>query len=83
MFAIGSMNVPDYFKTFGPYKNAGFFYGVKHLGLRTWIVMGRDLNEAEKMLYRIINDPLMGYFVKEFDVKLIAMDKDGKRLSPA
>ena len=83
VFAIGSMNVPDYFKTFGPYKNAGFFYGVKHLGLRTWIVMGRDLNEAEKMLYRIINDPLMGYFVKEFDVKLIAMDKDGKRLSPA
>ena len=83
VFAIGSMNVPDYFKTFGPYKSSGFFYGVKHLGLRTWIVMGRDLNEAEKMLYRIVNDPLMGYFVKEFDVKLIAMDKDGRRLSPA
>ncbi|MFA6327931.1 MAG: hypothetical protein WCY41_00630 [Candidatus Micrarchaeia archaeon] len=81
VFAIGSMNVPDYFKTFGPYKNAGFFYGVKHLGLRTWIVMGRDLKEAEKMQERILNDPLMGYFRKEFDVKLVAMDKDGKRLA--
>ena len=80
VFAIGSMNVPDYFKTFGPYKNAGFFYGVKHLGLKTWIVMGRDLKDAEKIRERILNDPLMGYFVKEFDVKLIAMDKEGKRL---
>jgi len=81
VFAIGSMNVPDYFKTFGPYKNAGFFYGVKHLGLRTWIVMGRDLKEAEKMQERIFNDPLMGYFLKEFEVKLITMDKDGRRLA--
>jgi len=80
VFAIGSMNVPDYFKTFGPYKNAGFFYGVKHLGLRTWIIMGRDLKDAEKIQERILNDPLMGYFVKEFEVKLVAMDKDGKRL---
>lgn len=83
VFAIGSMNVPDYFKSFGPYKNAGFFYGVKHLGLRTWIVMGRDLEEAKKMQERILNDPLMSYFVKEFEVKLLVMDKDGKRLNPA
>ena len=43
--------------------------------------MGRDLKEAEKIRERILNDPLMGYFVKEFDVQLIGMDKEGKRLA--
>ncbi|MCX6769589.1 MAG: hypothetical protein NT051_02825, partial [Candidatus Micrarchaeota archaeon] len=64
VYGIGSMNLPDYFKTFGPYKVAGFFYGVKHLNLKTWIVMGRKLEEAEKMQERILNDPIMGYVVK-------------------
>ncbi|MCX6773101.1 MAG: hypothetical protein NTV88_05040 [Candidatus Micrarchaeota archaeon] len=79
VFAIGSMNLPDYFKTFGPYKVAGFFYGVKHLDLKTWIVMGRTLEEAEKMQERILNDPLMGYILKEFEVELVTMDAEGKR----
>ena len=79
VYAIGSMNLPDYFKTFGPYKVTGFFYGVKHLGLTTWIVMGRSLEEAEKMQERILNDPIMGYVVKEFGVKLVIMDAEGKR----
>ena len=81
VYAIGSMNLPDYFKTFGPYKVAGFFYGAKHLGLKTWIVMGRTLEEAEKMQERILNDPIMGYFVKELEVKLVIMDAEGKRAS--
>ena len=80
VFAIGSMNLSDYFRTFGPYKVAGFFFGVKHLGLLEWVVMGRTTKESEEMHERIISDPLMGYFVKEFGVKLIAMDSDGQRL---
>ena len=81
VFAIGSMNLPDYFKTFGPYKVAGFFYGVKHLGLKTWIIMGRTLEESDKMQERILNDPLMGYIVNEFEVDLVPMDAEGKRAS--
>ena len=34
---------------------------------------------AEKMQERILNDPIMGYIVKEFDVNLVTMDADGKR----
>ncbi len=81
VFAIGSVNLPDYFRTFGPYKSAGFFYGVKHLNLKTWVVMGRNLKETEEMLERIMNDPLMGYFVKEMGVKLVGMDASGQKLS--
>jgi hypothetical protein len=81
VFAIGSMNLPDYFRTFGPYKSTGFFYGVKHLGLLNWVVMGRTLDEAEEMRERILSDPLMSYFVREFKVKLVGMDKNGLRLS--
>jgi hypothetical protein len=81
VFAIGSMNLRDYFRTFGPYKSAGFFYGVKHLGLLNWVVMGRTLDEAEEMRERILSDPLMSYFVREFKVRLVAMDTNGQRLS--
>jgi hypothetical protein len=81
VFAIGSMNLSDYFRTFGPYKSTGFFYGVKHLGLRNWVVMGRILAEAEEMRERILTDPLMSYFVREFQVKLFGMDPNGQRLS--
>lgn len=80
VFAIGSMNLSDYFRTFGPYKIAGFFFGVKHLGLLEWVVMGRTTKESEEMHERIISDPLMGYFVKDFGVKLITTDAEGKRL---
>jgi hypothetical protein len=81
VFAIGSVNLPDYFRTFGPYKSAGFFYGIKHLGLTTWVVMGRNLKETEEMKERILSDPLMGYFVKEMGVKLVAMDATGQKLN--
>ena len=77
VYAIGSMNLPDYYKTFGPYKVVGFFYGVKHLGLLEWVVMGRDAKETGEMQERIMNDPLMGYIVKEFSVKLVTMDPEG------
>ena len=80
VFAIGSMNLSDYFRTFGPYKVAGFFFGVKHLGLLEWVVMGRTTKESEEMHERIVSDPLMGYFVKDFGVKLITMDPEGKRI---
>jgi hypothetical protein len=82
VFAIGSTNLSDYFRTFGPYKSAGFFYGVKHLGLHNWVVMGRTLAEAEEMRERILTDPLMSYFIREFKVKLVGMDTNGQRLTP-
>ena len=80
VFAIGSINLPDYFRTFGPYKSAGFFYGVVHLGLKKWVVMGRDAKETETMVERIKNDPLMGYFVKKYGVSLVPITADGEKL---
>jgi hypothetical protein len=80
VFAMGGMNLSDYFRTFGPYKSTGFFYGVKHLGLLNWIVMGRTLDEAAEMRERVLNDPLMSYFVREFKVSLVGMDANGQRL---
>ncbi len=79
VFAIGSQNLPDYFRTFGPYKVAGFFFGVKYLGLMEWGVMGRNDKETEEMSERILNDPLMGYIANEFSVKLIPMDAEGQK----
>jgi hypothetical protein len=83
VFAIGSINVADYFRTFGPYKNAGFFYGVVHLGLKNWVVMGRNVEETSAMMERLKNATLLGYFIRYYQVKLVPMTADGEKLKTA
>ena len=80
VLAIGSMNLSDYFRTFGPYKVAGFFFGVKHLGLLEWVVMGRTTKESEEMHERVTWDTAHGLFREGIRGEgLIAMDSDGQR----
>ena len=59
------------FASFGPYANAGFFYGVKHLNLTDQMVMGYDEEQTERMLKKISKDPIMDLTVKKFGVNLI------------
>lgn len=74
---------------FGPYANAGFFYGVKHLNLTDQMVMGYDEEQTERMLKKISKDPIMDLTVKKFGVNLIPitqkalLEKYGKEVEVA
>jgi len=60
---------------FGPYANAGFFYGVAHLNLTDQMVMGYDEEQTERMMKKISKDPIMALTVKKFGVNLIPVNQ--------
>jgi hypothetical protein len=60
---------------FGPYVIGGFFYAVKHLGLKDQMVMGYDSNQTGRIMQKISNDPLMSMIIRKFDVNLIPINQ--------
>jgi len=70
VFAIGSGLAARYERHFGRYRIVGFYYAVKHLGLKDWIVLGRDERETSLMVARVHNDPLISYVIQAHGVKL-------------
>jgi hypothetical protein len=61
---------------FGPYVIAGFFFAVKHLGLKDQMVMGEAEAQTARILQKIQNDPIMSLIVRKFDVNLIPISLD-------
>lgn len=68
-----SFDIP--FTPFGPYVIAGFFYAVKHLGLKDQMVMAYDDEQTDRIVRKIKNDPIMNLMVKKFDVNLLAINQ--------
>jgi hypothetical protein len=77
VFAIGGKNLADYFRLFGPYKVTGFFYGVANLGLNTWGVLCKNENDVFKATLRLSQDPIMGFIINTYNVKLVPMTPSG------
>ncbi len=77
VFAIGGRLLTEYYRPFGAYKIMSFYYGVRHLGLKEWVVIGRNQSEVDMVMARIKNDPLMDYIQKTYDVKLIPIISEG------
>ncbi|NMC61870.1 MAG: hypothetical protein GYA55_01740 [SAR324 cluster bacterium] len=77
VFSIGSSMIGDISRPFGAYQVVGYYYGVKHLNLDQWVVMGRDELETERIMMRIHNDPLIGYITERFNVRLLPMPSKG------
>jgi len=67
-----SFDVP--LSPFGPYIIGGFFYAVKHLGLRDQLVMGHDAPQTDRILRKIAGDPIMRLIVRKLDVNLIPIN---------
>lgn len=59
---------------FGPYVIAGFYYGVKVLGLRDQLVLGYDAGETARILAKLHNDPLMHLIIETQGVNLIPIN---------
>lgn len=70
VFAIGSGLAADFHRRQGPYRIVAFYYGVRHLKLKDWIVLGRDQLETMNMVSRITNDPLMNWIMTRNGVEL-------------
>ncbi len=77
VFAMGGKNLADYFRLFGPYKVTGFFYGVANLGLKEWGVLCKTENDAFKATLRLSQDPIMGFIINTYNVKLVPMTPTG------
>ena len=77
VFAIGGGLIADFERPYDAYKVIGFYYGIKHLGLREWILLGRTPQEARMMLTRIQRDPLMSYLVQHFGINLMLHSSPG------
>jgi len=74
-----SFDIPQ--TPFGPYVIAGFFYAVKHLGLTDQLVMGYDVQQTERIIQKIHNDPIMNLIVKKFNVNLIPINQTDLRVT--
>ena len=77
VFAIGGRLLTEYYRPFGAYKIMSFYYGVRHLGLKEWVVIGRNQSEVDMVFARIRNDPIMNYIHKTYDVKLVPIISEG------
>ncbi|MFH1094835.1 MAG: hypothetical protein V1728_01315 [Candidatus Micrarchaeota archaeon] len=77
VFAIGGRLLTEYYRPFGGYKIMSFYYGVRHLGLKDWVVVGRNQNEVDMIIARIRNDPLMDYISKAYAVNLVPIISEG------
>lgn len=60
---------------FGPYVIGGFFYAVKYLSLTDQMVMGYDENQTNRIMHKIMNDPLMKLVVNTYNVNLIPINQ--------
>lgn len=60
---------------FGPYVIAGFYYGVRHLGLRDQMVLGYDAAQTARIMAKLRNDPLMRLIIETHDVNLIPLNQ--------
>jgi hypothetical protein len=60
---------------FGPYAIAGFYYSIKHLGLRDQMVMGHDQAQTNRIVLKIKRDPLMNLIVNTLEVNIIPINQ--------
>ena len=60
---------------FGPYAITGFFYAIKALGLKDFMVMGTDKTQTQRIMQKIKSDPIMNLIVESFGVNLIEVNQ--------
>lgn len=62
---------------FGPYVIGGFFFAVKNLGLKEWMVMGSTPEQTARMMRKLHNDPIIKLVSEKYEVTLIPISISG------
>jgi|GEM_PF-913070 hypothetical protein len=77
VFAIITRNASQQYGPFGPYKAAAFLYAAHpdFLGIKTFILLGEDKEEAERIRYKLHKDPLMRFVVEKYNVGFKVLTK--------
>ncbi len=77
VFAIITRNASQQYSPFGPYKAAAFLYAAHPdmLGIKTFIILGEDAEEAKRIRYKINKDPLMRFVVEQYGVEFRILTK--------
>lgn len=74
--SLGDKSAIQYFRPLDRYQLAGMFYGIKHLGIKDWAIMGKNERETKMMASRIMQGGLAEFFIKHFNVKIIKLSLD-------
>lgn len=81
VFAIGSAYLDRHRRPMEQYQVGGAHYGITHLHLDRWPVLCENEKQTERALSRLDNDPLVGFFMKHYDVKKIPLDLKAMELA--
>lgn len=58
---------------FGPYVITGFYYSVVHLHLTDWMIVGKSLEETNRICKKLKSDVIMNLIIEKFNVQLIPL----------
>ncbi|MFT4033031.1 MAG: hypothetical protein QM669_11475 [Siphonobacter sp.] len=59
---------------FGPYVVGGFFFAVVHLKLTDQMILGENEFQTQRMIHKIMKDPIMSLIVEKYNVNLIPIN---------
>lgn len=77
VFAIITKNASQQYSPFGPYKEVSLFYAAhpELLGIKTFVILGEDMEEAERIRFKVYSDPLMRFVVDNYGVEFRLVTK--------
>lgn len=71
------------FVPFGPYHIVGYYYSIKHLNIKEYMVLGVDDSETKRVIKKIQNDPIMNFITEKYKIHLLPVNyKDLQQVSP-
>lgn len=73
VFHITGSNFDLPVSPFGPYVIGGFYYAVKLLQLREWMVVGNTQEQTHRMIRKLSNDPIIGLIKDRYNVVWMPM----------
>lgn len=74
--SMGDKSSVQDFRPLDRYQLAGMFYGIVHLGIKEWAIMGKNERETNMMASRFQKGGLASFFIKHFDLKIIKLPLD-------
>ncbi len=85
VFAIITKTAVQQFSPFGPYKAVAFFYACHPdcLGITEFVILGKDVEEAKAIEFKMRSDPLMRFVIEKYSIRLtsVTAEQVEKRLS--
>ena len=74
--SFGDKSSIQTFRPLDRYMLAGLFYGIAHLGIKEWVIMGKNKRGTDMMASRILEGGLAEFIIKHFNVKITKLPLD-------